>query len=393
MRRVLLLNNIPAPYFDPLFAKLAEAHDWVLRVCYASTWNRNAGWVEKPLRQTNYEVVVLDRLHEHLTRRFGSSISAAMALFDEMNRERPDYALIYGYTLLPQCLAILWASLVGIPFAVIGDANFHADTARGVRRVVKRLWLKVVISQASALINIGRANRRFWESYGAPPQKLFTAGYAVDNEHIASEINKARAGAAALRSELKLEAGTVFLFVGRLVKRKNVDLIIRAMKKIDSTRIALVVVGDGEERTRLETLADKDPRIVFCGAVSQSELPRYYAIGDVLVLPASDEPWGLVVNEAMAGGLAVIAHEHCGAAVDLVANDNGAALKTLSVDELAASMFRIAADQALLEEMKGSSLRKIQDWSIEGAARGIIEAVSQTSPDAFRDSRPVREAK
>jgi glycosyltransferase involved in cell wall biosynthesis len=389
VRRVLLLNNIPAPYFDPLFAKLAETRDWLLSVCYTSTWNRNAGWAEKPLPETNHRVVVLDQVDEKLTRRFGSSLSAALALFDEMNGDRPDYAIIYGYTLLPQCLAIAWASLVGIPFAVIGDANVHADRARGLRRLVKQIWLKGVISQASALLCIGTANRKFWESYGAPPQKLFEARYAVDNERIAREISEA---GNQLKSALKLDEKVVFLSVGRLVKRKNIDLIIRALKQIDAENVALLIVGDGEERARLELLADGDQRIVFTGAIPQSMLTHYYALGDALVHPASDEPWGLVINEAMAGGLAVIAHEECGAAVDLVGADNGVALKTLSVEELAGAMARIAGDESLLRSMQASSLRKIRDWSIEGAARGIIEAVSQTSRDAFGDSRPVREA-
>jgi glycosyltransferase involved in cell wall biosynthesis len=81
--------------------------------------------------------------------------------------------------------------------------------------------------------------------------------------------------------------------------------------------------------------------------VPQGELPKYYALADVLVLPASDEPWGLVINEAMAGGLAVIAHRECGAAVDLVGPENGVALEKLEVDELASAMDRILrGDQA-----------------------------------------------
>ena len=392
MRRILLLNNIPAPYFDPLFAKLAETPGWLLRVCYSSSWNRNAGWVEKPIRETNHRVIVLDRVHEKLTRRFGSSFSATLALFDEMSRERPDYLIIYGYTLLPQCLAIVWASLVGIPFAVIGDANVHADTARGLRRRVKQMWLKLVTWQASSLIYIGTANRRFWESYGAPGAKLHAAPYAVDNERIAGEIERAREWAVTKRIELGLEGKVVFLFVGRLVKRTNVDLIVRAVRRIASPDIALLIVGDGEERRGLELLAENDRRIIFTGAIPQSELPPYYALSDVLVLPARDEPWGLVINEAMAGGLAVVAHEHAGAAVDLVDSGNGAALRTFEVDELVAAISGIADDESLRERMRENSRRRIAEWSIDGAARGIIEADSQTFRDTAGDSMTVREA-
>jgi hypothetical protein len=211
--RVLLLNNIPAPYFDPLFERLAEAQGWALTVCYSSLWNSSAGWVPKPIDETHYRTIVLDQVHSGMSRTLGSSISASLALCDEMMRERPDYAIIYGYTLLPQYVAILWSTLVGVPFAVIGDANVHADNARGLRRFLKRLWLKAVISQAAAVIYIGTANRLFWESYGATPEKLFEARYAVDNDHMTGAIEAARADGSRLRSELGVSARVLFLFV------------------------------------------------------------------------------------------------------------------------------------------------------------------------------------
>ncbi|MGH9855603.1 MAG: glycosyltransferase, partial [Blastocatellia bacterium] len=184
--------------------------------------------------------------------------------------------------------------------------------------------------------------------------------------------------AARLRSQLGLTGETVFLFVGRLVRRKNVDLIIRAARQLNDDRIAIVIAGSGEEKLALEELADGDPRIVFAGNVPPDELPLYYAISNVLVLPATQEPWGLVINEAMASGLAVIAHRHCGAALDLVAPDNGVALETSSVDELARAMRLIASDRSLLHSMQACSQAKIRGWSIDAAARGIIRAVDRS---------------
>jgi glycosyltransferase involved in cell wall biosynthesis len=100
-----------------------------------------------------------------------------------------------------------------------------------------------------------------------------------------------------------------------------------------------------------------------------------YGLADVLVLPARDEPWGLVINEAMACGLAVIAHEHCGAAVDLVAADNGFKLSGFSIEELAAAMNCLIEDRARLRAMQESSQQKIRDWTIERAADGIAKSI------------------
>ena len=379
MKRVLLINNIPAPYFEPLFARLGAERDWSLTVCYTSTWNANAGWIETPINETPHRTIILDRARPWLTRLVGSTRSAGISLTAELWRERPEYVISYGYTLLPQFVAIIWSVLTGTPFAVVGDANIYDDRATGGRRTVKKAWLEWVVRRASALIAIGTANRMFWEKYGAQREQLFEARYAVNNDYFARAVEVEGAAAGDLLRRWGFEGKVVFLFVGRLVGRKNVDLLVRAIRELAYENVALVIAGDGEERAALETLAAGDSRVVFTGAVAQMALPQYYALADALVLPARDEPWGLVVNEAMAAGLAVIAHRHCGAAVDLVGPDNGVALETFTVAELTEALRDVACDRERRLEMRARSREKIAEWSIEGAARGIVEAVTRSS--------------
>ncbi len=375
--QVLILNNIPAPYFDPLFEQLGRTPGWSLRVCYSSSWNTNAGWVERPLENSTYRTLILDRMRPTVKHWLGGSLAAGFSLWNELARERPDYIVSYGYTLFPQFVAIVWASLTGTPFALIGDANIHSDLARGVRAVAKRLWLSWVVGRAAAVIAIGTANRRFWEKYGAKKEQLFEARYAVDNEYFAREVESYGKHRAELRESMGLKDKAVFLFVGRLIKRKNVDLIIHAIRDVDNA--ALLIVGVGEERQALTALAARDDRVVFAGAVPQSDLPKHYAVADVLVLPASDEPWGLVVNEAMASGLAVIAHEHCGAAIDLVASDNGITLSGFTVEEMTVAIRRLTEDVERRRRMQVQSRLKIAPWSVESAARGIVDAVTASA--------------
>lgn len=379
MKRVLLLNNVPAPYFDPLFEKLGEESGWRLTVCYSSDWNMGVGWAGRPLAEKSaHRTIILDQQQPALKSKLGAWTAAAFALAKILMREKPDYLVCYGYTLAPQMVLLLWAMITITPFALIGDANYHNDTAAGLKRLVKGAWLRLLTRRAAALIVIGTANRRFWESHGAKADKLFEARFAVDNDFYERAREERKEDAARLRSRLGLTGKTVFLFVGRLVRRKNVDLIIRAARQLNDDRIAVAIAGSGDEKLALEGLADGDPRIVFAGAIPPDEAPLYYAISDVLVLPATQEPWGLVINEAMASGLAIIAHRHCGAALDLVAPDNGVALETFTVDELARAMRLIAGDKSLLHSMQARSQTKIRGWSIAAAARGIIRAVDQS---------------
>lgn len=380
MKHVLLLNNVPAPYFDPLFEKLGEESGWRLTVCYSSDWNKGVGWTGKPpVENPAHRTVILDQRHPALKSKLGAWTAAAFALAKILVREKPDYLICYGYTLTPQMTLLLWAMMTATPFALIGDANYYGDATTGLKRLVKSAWLRLLARRAAALVAVGTANRRFWESYGAKADKLFEARFAVDNDFYERACERRKEDAAQLRSRLGLAGKTVFLFVGRLIRRKNVDLIIRAARQLNDDRVAVVIAGSGEERQALEELAGGDPRIIFAGAVSPDEAPLYYALSDVLVLPATQEPWGLVINEAMASGLAVIAHRHCGAALDLVAPDNGVALETFSADELARAMRLIAGDETLLHSMRARSRAKISGWSIAAAARGIIRAVDKSA--------------
>jgi len=380
MKRVVLLNNVPAPYFDPLFEKLGGESGWQLTVCYSSSWNEDVGWFEKSLAENAaHRTIILDRQNPRLRSKLGSSAAAAVALAKILIGERPDYLICYGYTLAPQMTALLWAMMTATPFALIGDANYFSDAAVGMKRLVKSVWLRWLARRAAALIAVGTASRRFWEAYGGKAEKIFEARFAVDNDFFARECEKRKEEAARLRSRLGLAGKTVFLFVGRLVGRKNVDLIVRAARQLNDDRQAVVIAGSGEEKNALEELAGGDPRIIFAGNVRPDDLPDYYAMSDVLVLPAAREPWGLVINEAMASGLAIIAHRHCGAAVDLVSPDNGVALETFSVEELSEAMRLMANDRSVLDSMKARSLNKIKAWSIDAAASGIIRAVDRTA--------------
>ncbi len=387
--RVLLLNNVPAPYFDPLFERVGRESGWELTVCYSSNWNQAVGWKDGAITQNDaHRTVILDRQRPWLKARFGSSFAAMAALLDLLASEPPDCLLVYGYTLLPQMNALLWAMRTNTPYVIAGDANIYNDTATGLKRFIKGLWLRSVVQRAAALLSVGTVNRLFWSAYGARAEQIFDARFAVDNDFFAQASAARENAAETLRQKLGLAGKVVFLFVGRLVKRKNVDLIIRAARQLNDERIAVVIAGSGEELESLEALAAGDPRVIFAGNVAQTELPMFYALADALILPASQEPWGLVVNEAMACGLAIIAHQHCGAAVDLVGADNGAALASFSTNELAEAMRRIASSDALRHSMQQRSSEKIQAWSIEAAACGIIQAVETAArkrPAAFAE--------
>jgi glycosyltransferase involved in cell wall biosynthesis len=378
--KVLILSNVPSPYLSPVYAQLKAESGWDVTICYTSSWNAAVGWT--PAQAASFASssadVMLAAKYPRLVQLGGEQVAASVALLSLLFKVRPDYLLIYGYTLLPQMLLIGWAFLTGTPFAIAGDANFFSDHARGWRRKLKSLWLGWLARRAAALMTVGTACRMFWESFGARAERLFHTGFAVNNDHF-RQASAAQADAAAnLRQQFGWTEHTVYLFVGRLIERKNVHLIIEAARQLHDLPVAVLIAGDGPERQTLEQLADGNPNIRFVGTASQTELPLYYAAADVLVLPAREEPWGLVVNEAMTCGLAVIAHEHCGATLDLVAPDNGVILQTYTVEELREAMRALASDAVKLQACQKRSAEKIQAWTMPQAAAQLRDAIAVT---------------
>ena len=113
------------------------------------------------------------------------------------------------------------------------------------------------------------------------------------------------------------------------------------------------------------------------GFRNQSELPEIDGATDVFVQASEREPWGMVVNEAMACGMAVCASDQVGSAYDLV-KDNGAMFRAGDVEQLAALLSGWVANRDEIRRMKEASVRRIQDWGPQHTADGLVAALRAT---------------
>jgi glycosyltransferase involved in cell wall biosynthesis len=109
------------------------------------------------------------------------------------------------------------------------------------------------------------------------------------------------------------------------------------------------------------------------GFVHRDELATYYGLAECFVLPTHSDPWGLVVNEAMACGLPVICSEVAGCAADLV-RSNGRLVDVGNVKQLANTMAQVAGDPGMRRRMGRESAELIRNYSPELCAAGFAEA-------------------
>jgi glycosyltransferase involved in cell wall biosynthesis len=156
-----------------------------------------------------------------------------------------------------------------------------------------------------------------------PAEKLFFAPHSVDAALFDRGNPAHREGAQRLRAQLGLGRSTaVVLFAGKLVAAKQPVELLGAFRKMRRLDTALVFVGDGPEKARLQALASEAgaPPVRFLPFANQSEMPCRYLLADLFVLPSRGvyETWGLAVNEAMHMGVPCLVSDRVGCQRDLV---------------------------------------------------------------------------
>jgi glycosyltransferase involved in cell wall biosynthesis len=212
--------------------------------------------------------------------------------------------------------------------------------------------------------------------------------YAVDNHYFQRRCMEARQGRSALRNELRLDsARPVILFASKLQSRKRCTDLLSAYKNLSSVpgkepHPYLVIVGDGEERAALERQAAENglDGVRFCGFRNQSELPRFFDMATVFVLPSRHEPWGLIVNEVMNAGRAVVVSDDVGCQPDLVEDGvEGCVFPAGDVAALTDALRRVLATPETAVVMGERALAKIAAWNFEEDVRGLRRAIAQVT--------------
>ena len=280
---------------------------------------------------------------------------------------------------------MLAAKALGIPVLLRGDMWLRDRPRGGAKLLLKDLFFQLLKNLVSGILTVGTLNEEYWKHYLGDEIPLFLMPYAVDNEYFQQRSLKAAATREDLLRELDMDAGRpVILFASKLQQRKHCSDLLNAYRILIGTMNGplpyLVIVGDGEQRAALEEQARSNglADIRFCGFRNQSEIPRFFDIASVFVLPARHEPWGLVVNEAMNAARAVVVSDDVGCHPDLITNGvEGFVFPVGDVNALAEALSRVLATPETAIKMGRNALEKIRTWSFEEDVLALREAIAQ----------------
>jgi glycosyltransferase involved in cell wall biosynthesis len=389
MLNIAHLITHPIQYNAPLYQEIQRSQAFKLKVFFENDFS----------------------LHEHTDQGFGRSISWGRDLLEGYDHQflktwfprdtntflfplntgfwsalregSFDAVWIHGYNRLVHLMAVLQARALGIPVALRGDTNHFIAKRDWGHEAVRSGFLRGLHAASQGFLAVGKANRAHYLAHGASPDRVFFAPFSVDHAHLEAVIRTQAEVTRHLRQQLELEPGrAVLLFAGRFVPEKGLkDLLLAYRQLLRATpshlHPHLVLVGDGPLRSLIESDSAEDPLplVRFTGFKDQMDLPHYYAIADVLVLPSRIEAWGLVVNEAMALGRPVIASDAVGASHDLVLpGRTGWTFPAGDVEALAVQLETAVRDPERLAQMGRASQELVQAYSPSATVRGLTSA-------------------
>lgn len=323
--RITFLAVMPAPYMMDLFDAINRDPRFRLKVHFLekpAVAAPGVYWREKQLPSYTSVLpggwVYLFRARVHLN----------TGLFEALTRDEPDIVVVMGYSSVTYQIAMygMWAKR--IPWVFWGEVPGFEQ--RGIfGGTLRWLAMRPVAWLAAGIAAIGSRAAAAYDRLTKNSRLVHDIPYYCRNDRLLQIV---RPGG---------DDAPHFLFCGQLVPRKGVDLLVQSfcMLAMDHDNVRLTLVGDGPLR---ETLAASipdaiRPRVTWAGFKEADELPAYFAQANVFVLPSIHDGWGVVINQAVSAGMAVIASDTVGAAADLVTDQlngrifptrDGAALTT-----------------------------------------------------------------
>ena len=290
--KLIFWLNIISPHLAPFIRALAEDANWEITVVVeqAMSSERTAqGWTLPALGRASAVVAQGGTIQ----RVINESGADAVHVLGGMR----------GCRLIIEVLPLLEER--HLRFGIISEV----PNTNGIAGIARRLIYMAAAARYSRSLDfvfaIGESGPSWYRSCGFRPDIIWPFIY----------VTKVERGEGLKEQSLPEDGDVRLSYVGQLIHRKGVDLLLRALSKVPCRSWQLTIIGAGELRSSLEALAahlSLSSRVLFAGAMPNENAIEILAESDVLVLPSRYDGWGAVANEALMCGVPVICSDRCG---------------------------------------------------------------------------------
>lgn len=305
---------------------------------------------------------------------FVERLRALISTFDTF---KPTILNVTGWFDWAQVLLMAYAKSKGVKVVLSSESSSMDHNRSGIKEAIK----KKIVGMADTFFCFGKTSVDYLLSLGIKPSQIAVDNAAVIDETVIQEkYNKAKVTSLVTRNR------PTFAFVGRLAPEKNLDMLLGCFMKLQDEEplggyFDLLFVGTGPEEEHLKKIAAKSTfpqNIQFSGGVAWYQVPEWLAKSDVVVLPSTSEPWGLVINEAMVCGMPVIVSQACGCAEDLVKNGvNGYIFDPQKPNELEKALYQFIQNPDQINSMGIQSKELIKRFDSVKVAAEMVRTYHQ----------------
>jgi glycosyltransferase involved in cell wall biosynthesis len=387
--RVLFVGTHPVQYSSPMFRLYAKDPRLEIQVAYCSLQGAEAEVDLDFGVEVKWDVPLLEGYPWVAVpnRSWSPGLGSFFGLFNPgiwslIRSGNFDAAVFYtGYVYATFWIAVVAAKLSGLPILFGTDSHDLAprDNKGWKRRIKKLLW-PGLFGLADVVIVPSSGGAALICSLGIAEERIVVTPYCVDNDWWIAESSRVDREAVRRRWGVPRDASVV-LFCAKLQPWKRPQDVLRAFAGADSPNAYLVFVGDGAMRSVLELEANSlgiSDKVRFLGFVNQSGLPETYSASDILVLASEYEPFGVVVNEAMLCGGAVIVSDRVGARFDLVRDgETGFVFPMGDVAALSALLREALQSPESLKRVGEAARERMASWSPPQNRDALIMALEQ----------------
>lgn len=273
---------------------------------------------------------------------------------------------------------LLLARWLGVEFYLISEPyspiaqGYFSNGARFIDRIkalarpfVYKAYAMILKHKISGIFAISVRAIAQYEAAGIALEKLFPFGYFVPSSNRA--VNSVADAVGLKKSSLRIA------FVGSLITRKGLDLLIEAVQRAQTTvhGISLDVFGPGDPKG----YSFDHQYVQYCGQIPFGKTQEVVANYDLLVLPSRYDGWGVVVNEALCAGVPVVCSDHVGAGVIIDKFGAGAKFASGDSQSLADLLVTLAGDQHRLQSMRAATVKAAKAIQPAVAAAYMVEVI------------------
>ncbi len=331
----LIHNNIP-PYRVPLFSEIAKRADFNFTVVLTAPKCKHRLHWQTKTELMPFKVLTMKGLNFAMSD--DDSVSISFGLLPSLIHKRPGIVICCGFG-LSTLMVFVYASIFGRPYIVWSEST---PVTEGIRRIGHlRQWSRRLLARhASAFIDAGTLAREYIRSLlPASSQTPFFRSYnCVDKSLFSSSDNSDDSKPGQLRK---------ILFIGRLNQNKGIPMLLDVYgdvleKSVD--RVGLVLIGDGPLRHSVKQYSQKQARalVELHGQIAYTQVAKFYAGCDVLVLLSLSDCNPLVVLEALHAGIPIICTDRAGNAPDfIVPGENGYIVDPTNKDQIVSCMMEV----------------------------------------------------